>query len=388
MIFGKKDYANLLQDKAASINASSERKMVFADCTDLVLQAASQVKKRRIATPIVLGDFAAVTASLKKIGVQNLTSENIIDAKLPANADLLNSLAAALVKIKKESKKGATEESAKELLSNPAYFACMMVSEGLAHAVVAGAVPETRPLKPGYELVGLAKGVSKTSGLVLLYKGSEKALLITDCSFSATPLADDLAEFAELAVPIAASLDWTPKVAFLSFSTKGSAKHLSSDKARMGAEIFKKHNPEVVSDGELQADCAVDALASSQKCNDSPLKGEANILVMPDLNSANISYKLLENLGGYSSIGPAFMGFSKPVNDIGKLSNAEDIVNMAALSIVQSKACEGFEKKGVSRNAGKKSEMKKYDKMELIPANVRKIIEAARNDKKPEKKED
>jgi phosphate acetyltransferase len=420
--FSKKGFRNEIVEQAVQINAMSRRKIVFADSEDFILEAASLVKKKRIAEPILLGDPAKFHAAFKRLGITNLNDENILDYLLAANSDKLDEYAKEYLQMRKADGKIMSEVDALANISKPHYLGALLVKKGICSGMIAGASSATKPYYPVFEIIKLAPGVARTSGVFLMAdRNSDKVFFFADCVMNMSPNSEQLAEIARLTARTAKGFGLTPKVAMLSFSTRDSAKHDSVERIKLATAMVRRAEPELIIDGEIQLDAAVSSDVMQRKCPDSPLKGNANVLVFPDLNAANIGYKLVERLGGYEAIGPFLQGSSMPVNDLSRGCSAEDVMYVAAATVIQSKICElhnaaaitpaklvegesepafseANHKKSTSVHAAvhsrpshasssghSSSSQKKYDQMDLLPSNVRKIIEESRNKTKKEK---
>ena len=245
-----------------------------------------------------------------------------------------------LVKIRQH--KGLTVDEAKELIKDPLYYGTMMVKMGHADGLVAGAISSTgNVLRPALQIIKTAPGISVVSScfvMEVLYKeyGHNGILLFADCAVNPNPNAEQLAEIAITSAKTGKDLvGLDPKVAMLSFSTKGSASHEYVDKVVEATNIAKQLEPSLSIDGELQADAALVESVGKLKAPDSKVAGNANILVFPDLQSGNIAYKLVERLGNAVAVGPICQGIAKPVNDLSRGCSVDDIVNVVAITAVQ-----------------------------------------------------
>lgn len=300
--------------------------------------AAQQIVEQGLAKVVLLGDVEQVKKTAAEKGV-NLDGVDIVD---PVTSPKLDGYIDAFVELRKS--KGMTAEEARKILTAPdnLYFAGMMVRQGDAGGEVAGATSTTgNVLKAAFQTVGTAPGIKTVSSYFFMVTktptfGENGIILFADCAVNPNPDAQALAEIAvATARNCKAFLDVDARVAMLSFSTKGSAAHSDIDKVTKAMEIAKQIDPNILIDGELQADAALLPKVGEKKAPGSPVAGKANVLIFPDLDAGNIGYKLVERVAGAEAVGPIIQGLAKPVNDLSRGCSVEDIVNVAAITAVQ-----------------------------------------------------
>ena len=240
----------------------------------------------------------------------------------------------------KRKKKGMTMEEADELEKDPYYFATLLVECGYADGMVAGAeAPTANTVRPALQIIK-AKNKNPVSSCFLVYGDNKflkgKALILSDCGVIEKPDSETLSAIAEASVESARAFKiGTPKVAFLSYSTKGSAKSEDVTKVREAFEIFKKKNKDVLADGELQFDASMVKSVADHKAPNSPIGGDANVLIFPDINAGNICYKTTQYIGGLNAVGPILQNLKKPVNDLSRGCNVNDIVMLSVITALQ-----------------------------------------------------
>lgn len=238
--------------------------------------------------------------------------------------------------------KGLTLDEAAKKMENPIYYGAMMVRKGIVNGMVAGAVTSTADLlRAAFHIVGIKTGITTASSCFIMIVpdrsfGFYGQMIFADCGIVPSPDPQELAEIAIASAETGAIiLGFKPIIAMLSFSTKGSAKHESVYKVIEATRLIKKNRPDLVVDGELQSDAALVESVAKRKCPDSPVGGKANVLIFPDLNSGNIAYKLVQRLGRALAYGPILQGLSKPVNDLSRGCTYDEIVNVIAITSVQ-----------------------------------------------------
>jgi phosphate acetyltransferase len=303
---------------------------------DRTLHAAAAIQEKGIARVVLIGNEGTVAARTKELGIAE--DFEVVD---PGEAGHFDDFCATFHEMRK--KKGLTEEAAAELMRQPIPHGVMMLHKGMGNALVAGAIHSTGDtLRPALQILRTAPGVSLVSSFFFMTV-ADTTYLFADCGLVENPDAEQLAQIALATAQSAINFGIEPTVAMLSYSTKGSASSPLVDKVveatriaqEKAAEVFGADSP-VRIDGELQLDAAVVEKVAASKAPGSPVGGKARVLVFPDLNAGNIGYKLTQRLGGASAYGPVIQGMRMPVNDLSRGCSADDIVGVAAVSVVQS----------------------------------------------------
>lgn len=301
------------------------------------LQAANEVLKTGIAAIILIGDPKVIKEAALSHDLNDLVKATIVD---PQNIDKREQYADLMVELRGH--KGMTKDKALDLLQDPLYLATLMIKNGDADGEVAGAMNATGDvLRPAFQYVKTLPGISVVSGAFIMIMpdhtyGDNGMLIFADCAVHPDPDAKQLAEIAVATAQTARSIaKIDPKIAMLSFSTKGSAKHEMVDKVVEATSIAKEMEPTLQIDGELQVDAALVEAIGSQKAPGSSIAGKANVLVFPSLEAGNIGYKLVQRLAKAEAVGPILQGMAAPINDLSRGCSVEDIINMIAITANQ-----------------------------------------------------
>ncbi len=318
---------------------SNKQRIVLPEATEeRTLRAADRVLAEDMADIILIGNPDNIKALAAQWGLGHVDKATIID---PDNNPKSEEYAALLAELRK--KKGMTIEQARELVKNPLYLGCMIIKTEGADGQISGALSTTGDtLRPALQIIKCAPGVSCVSGgMVLISKqkeyGEDGVLVVGDVAVTPMPDANELAQIAvctaQTARAVAGFTD--PRVAMLSFSTKGSAKHEVVDKVVEATKLAHEMDPNLKIDGELQADAALVPSVGSKKAPGSDIAGKANVLVFPNLEVGNIGYKLVQRLGDAVAIGPILQGIARPVNDLSRGCSVDDIYYMVAITACQ-----------------------------------------------------
>ena len=303
------------------------------------VQAARIITDEKIAKVTLLGDEEEIKKVAEKFNVC-LCGIDIIN---PLTDPDFEHYANGFYELRKA--KGMTPEKARETIKNTLFYACMMIKEGKADGMVSGAINTTgNTLRPGLQIIKMAKGINTISSCFIMEipnkeYGDNGLMLFGDCAININPNPDELASIAIATANTAKTLlGMDPKVAMLSFSTKGSAKHENVDKVTAALAKVKELAPDLDVDGELQADAAMVPKVAALKAPGSKVAGHANVLIFPDLQAGNIGYKLVQRLAGAEAVGPVSQGFAKPINDLSRGCSIADIVSVVAITAVQAQA--------------------------------------------------
>jgi malate dehydrogenase (oxaloacetate-decarboxylating)(NADP+) len=294
-----------------------------------ILRAAHNLLEEKIAFPILLGAPKVIAAKAKELGVR-LEGAQIVD---PYASPMREAFIQELFRLRQ--RRGVTMTEAHTQMKDPNVFGSMMVHMGDADALVSGVsqhYPET--IRPALQIIGTREGLRRVAGCYVMITRSHQVYVLADATVNIEPSTEDLAEIALCAAHLARRFDLEPRVAMLSFSTFGSTKHPQCEKVRKAVELIHKMDPALVVDGEVMADVALSPELLDKVYSFSSLTGGANVLIFPELSSANIGYKLLGKLGGCRELGPILMGMRKPVHVLSRDAEVEEIVNIAAIAVV------------------------------------------------------
>jgi len=319
-------FENLVQ-----ILKDDPRKIVFTEGNDVrILEATHRLVKGGFLTPILVGKEDEVRAEAAKGGF-DIDGVEIFDPETYPEMD-------EMVKTMVELRKGKmTEQQCRDALKKGNYFGTMLVKTGKADALLGGATYSTADtVRPALQLIKTQPGKKIVSSAFIMIRenkdGSTETLCMGDCAINIDPDEDDLVEIAIGSAKTAKIFGIDPKVAMLSYSTKGSGAGESVDKVRNATEKIKAAAPDLAVDGELQFDASVSSVVAEKKCKDSPVAGKANTFIFPDINAGNIGYKIAQRLGGFGAFGPVLQGLNAPINDLSRGCNADEVYNMAIIT--------------------------------------------------------
>ncbi|MBA4537437.1 phosphate acetyltransferase [Bacillus aquiflavi] len=303
--------------------------IVFPEGLDeRILTAAKRLAEERLLTPVLIGNKSSIKAKAEELHI-SINNMKIYD---PRTFPQFNELVANFI----ERRKGKeTEEEARQILLKENYFGTMLVNIGKADGLVSGAVHSTADtVRPALQIIKTKEDVKKTSGVFIMVRNDEN-YVFADCAINIAPDSADLAEIAIESAKTAKMFNIEPRVALLSFSTKGSAKSEETDKVIAAVNEAKLREPELLIDGEFQFDAAFVPSVAQKKAPNSPIQGNANVFIFPSLEAGNIGYKIAQRLGNFEAIGPILQGLNKPVNDLSRGCNEEDVYKLALITAAQ-----------------------------------------------------
>jgi len=316
---------------------SNPRAVVLAEGDDIrVIEAAVRASSDGIAACILVGSRESIERQAADAGLEL----NDIRIEDPNTSERLPEYAQKLFELRE--KKGMTRELAQQLAQDPLHFADLMLCAGDADGSIAGAHYTTGDrVRSALQIIGVTPGFDTVSSFMLMifeaeHHNPKQAMIFSECALVIDPSAEQLAEIAIASAHSAHQfIDDEPRVAMLSFSTNGSAEHPFVDKVRQATELVRAQQPNLTIDGEIQLDAAVVPSVAARKFPDSETQGNANVLIFPDLNAANIGYKIAQRFGGATAIGPIMQGLNKPANDLSRGCSADDVYYLIALTSVQ-----------------------------------------------------
>ena len=329
---------SLIESIIARAKSNKQRIVLPESLEERTLTAADQALADEIAEIILIGNPDEIFALAEKLGLKNIDKATIID---PATSEKTAEYANLLYELRKS--KGMTPEKAAQQVLDPLYFGCLIIKSGDADGQISGALSTTgETLRPALQIIKCAPGISCVSGAMLMITqtpeyGENGVLVVGDVAVTPMPDAAQLAQIAVCTAQTAKSVAGfaDPKVAMLSFSTLGSAKHEVVDKVIEATKLAKELDPALKVEGELQADAALVPSVGQKKAPGSEIAGHANVLVFPCLEVGNIAYKLVQRLGNADAIGPILQGIARPVNDLSRGCSVDDIYKMVAITACQ-----------------------------------------------------
>ena len=324
-----KSFLEMVREKAKSAPA----RIVFPETFDpRTLQAVARIKDNGTAHPVLIGVPEKLAADFVALGLSgDISGYTIVD--MEHDDARRTRYAQAFFELRKD--KGMTLEAATKLMSDRNYFGVMMVKEGDADGLISGAnVASTETLRPALKIIRNKEKFHKVSGFFFMVL-ENRLLLFADCMVNIEPNSRELAEIAIDTAETAKRFGIEPRIAMLSFSTNGSAKTPGAERVREATEMVRDMRPDLVCEGEMQVDAALVPEVSAKKFPNSRVPGNANILIFPNLEAANISYKLVERLGHAEAIGPILQGMQKPINDLSRGCGVQDIVDLATITTIE-----------------------------------------------------
>ena len=332
--------SNLIEQLCARAKADKQRIVLPESLEERTITAADMALRDELAEIILIGNPDEIHALADKLVLKHIGKATIID---PATSPKTEEYAQLLAQLR--AKKGMTIEKARQQVLDPLYFGCLIIKSGDADGQISGALSTTGDtLRPALQIIKCVPGITCVSGAMLLITpateyGDNGVIVMGDVAVTPMPDANQLAQIAVCTAQTAKAVaGMDPRVAMLSFSTKGSAKHEVCDKVIEATRLAQEMAPELKIDGEMQADAALVERVGAKKCPGSPIAGKANVLVAPCLEVGNIGYKLVERLAHAEAIGPILQGIARPVNDLSRGCCVDDIYKMVAITACQAQA--------------------------------------------------
>lgn len=320
--------SNLFDTLRDRLTGNAKRIVLPEGTDERILRATAQLSGEGLVEPVLVGNPDVVK---QKAAELNLNFDNV-EVLNPEDYPEFDAMVASFV----ERRKGkATEEQARKMLLDENYFGTMLVYMDKADGLVSGATHSTADtVRPALQIIKTKPGIKKTSGVFIMVREEEK-YVFADCAINISPNAQDLAEIAIASAETADLFDIDPRVAMLSFSTKGSAKSEETDKVAEAVKIAKEMKPELTLDGEFQFDSAFVPSVAEKKAPGADIKGDANVFVFPGLEAGNIGYKIAQRMGNFDAVGPILQGLNKPVNDLSRGCDTDDVYKLAIITAAQ-----------------------------------------------------
>ncbi|MEN4398714.1 phosphate acetyltransferase [Mycolicibacterium conceptionense] len=313
---------------------SDRKRIVLPEGTDdRILKAAGRLLQHEVAELTILGEESQIRSRAAELGV-NLDAASVLD---PRTSELCDQFAEQYAELRR--KKGVTVEQAREIIHDVSYFGTMLVHNQMVDGMVSGAAHTTaHTVRPAFEIIRTAPGISTVSSIFLMCL-ADRVLAYGDCAIVPDPTSEQLADIAISSARTAAQFGIDPRVAMLSYSTGTSGTGADVDKVRSATELVRQREPDLLVEGPIQYDAAVEPSVAATKMPDSPVAGRATVLIFPDLNTGNNTYKAVQRSAGAIAIGPVLQGLNKPVNDLSRGALVEDIVNTVAITAIQAQGC-------------------------------------------------